>query len=389
MVWGPCGREACLVCEHGSDPVSKCKQRNIVYKTSCKECKAKGLEINYYGESARTSYERGKEHMKDYLDQSEESHMMKHHVTEHPEIQEPVDFSMKVIKAHRTPFTRQIHEAVLIQMNEKNGILNSKSEFNRCQLPRLSIMMGVKEVLENKEKEMTEEEEEDCMKKEKRKNEKDDLFNEVDKRDGMCPPPAKRKKIWSKNLPKKRRRKKNETNGSEAGGVTDNHVSDYPKQKKKRMNENVPEGWKDDNASCDINFKNEAKHIKASNKISPIIQYYNNLDETIKKKKIQNIHAKEQFSEISSVYQGGEIVKISPAKPTEQLGGEKTDYENKAKTKPSKYTSTPTPSPHQTNKRIRKKKLNDLQPPKWRYSKLSEFFKSKQAPEIESEILPL
>ena len=154
------------------------------------------------------------------------------------------------------------------------------------------------------------------------------------------------------------------------------------------MNENVPEGWKDENASCDINFENEAKPIKASNKISPIIQYYNNLDETIKKTKIQNIHAKEQFSEISSVYQGGEIVKISPAKPTEQLGGEKTDYENKANPKPSKYKSTPTPTPHQTNKRIRKKKLNDLQPPKWRYSKLSEFFKSKQAPEIESEILP-
>ena len=138
--------------------------------------------------------------------------MMKHHVTEHPTVRDPIDFSMKVLKTHRTPFERQIHEAVLIQIHEKDGILNSKAEFNRCQLPRLSVMMGVKEVVKDQESEMTQEEEEDSMKKDKRKN---DMI--MDLTEEMCPPPNKKKKVWRKEIPKRRKRKKDEVTEAEEG----------------------------------------------------------------------------------------------------------------------------------------------------------------------------
>ena len=141
--------------------------------------------------------------MKDYLDEKDDSHMMKHHMTEHPNMKDPVDFSMKVLKAHKTAFARQVHEAVLIKMNEHTNILNSRGEFNRCQLPRLSVMMGEKEVFKGKP-EMTQEEEEEIMKKDKRRIE---LYCQ----EGACPPPpCKKKKVWRKELPRGRRRKMTE-----------------------------------------------------------------------------------------------------------------------------------------------------------------------------------
>ena len=208
---GLCDRNGCLVCEQGGEEDSRCKQRNIVYRTSCLECKRRGLERNYYGESARTAFERGAEHVKDYLDEKDDSHMMKHHVTEHPNLKDPTDFSMKVLKAHKTAFARQVHEAVLIKMNECNNILNSRGEFNRCQLPRLSVMMGEKEVIKGKD-EMSQEEEEEIMKKDKRKV-------ETDPQEGACQPPCKKKKVWRKELPKRSKRKKKNTEDEDARAV--------------------------------------------------------------------------------------------------------------------------------------------------------------------------
>ena len=143
-----CGRGGCLVCAQGGEGGGQCSKRNILYKTTCLACKEKGKDVNYYGESARTAYERGKEHHNDYQALSDDSHMAKHHVIEHPDKEGKLKFAMKVLKCYRTAFARQVHEAVVIQLNEKNGIMNSKGEFNRCKLPRLSVMMGRKEILE-------------------------------------------------------------------------------------------------------------------------------------------------------------------------------------------------------------------------------------------------
>ena len=69
--------------------------------------------------------------------------MWKHISTEHPNLAEP-NFSMKILKAHKRPLNRQVHEAVMIMLSESTT-LNSRGEFNRCQLPRLTVMMGGKE----------------------------------------------------------------------------------------------------------------------------------------------------------------------------------------------------------------------------------------------------
>ena len=58
---------------------------------------------------------------------------------------------MSVVKQHKTSFERQIFESVLIYRGG-NNILNSKSEFSRCQVPRLSLMVGEDQKYDNNQK---------------------------------------------------------------------------------------------------------------------------------------------------------------------------------------------------------------------------------------------
>ena len=69
---------------------------------------------------------------------------------------------MKVVRYHKSAFERQINESVSIQNIRKNHhILNTKAEYNRCALPRLSLKIGEKEF-----KEKLRESEEDAKKEE-------------------------------------------------------------------------------------------------------------------------------------------------------------------------------------------------------------------------------
>ena len=53
---------------------------------------------------------------------------------------------MKIRFKARSAFERQVMESVLIQQElHKHNILNSKSEYNRCALPRLTTKIGDKE----------------------------------------------------------------------------------------------------------------------------------------------------------------------------------------------------------------------------------------------------
>ena len=63
---------------------------------------------------------------------------MKHVGLEHPG--EPPDFYFKMVSSHRSALSRQVREAVRIRRRGgENMILNSRSEFNRCHIPRLTI----------------------------------------------------------------------------------------------------------------------------------------------------------------------------------------------------------------------------------------------------------
>ena len=101
----------------------------------------------YIGETARSAYERGLEHKNDLEKLQEDSHLLKHIATKHRgEDLDNIKFGMKILKQTKTALERQVTESVKIQEEqERHYILNSKSEYNRCSLPRLTARLGSKE----------------------------------------------------------------------------------------------------------------------------------------------------------------------------------------------------------------------------------------------------
>ena len=65
--------------------------------------------------------------------------MFRHHQNEHGGGEEP-KFMARVVQYHKSTLSRQLGEAVRIRRRGGQGsILNSKSEFDRCWIPRLTI----------------------------------------------------------------------------------------------------------------------------------------------------------------------------------------------------------------------------------------------------------
>ena len=104
-----CGREMCLLCQTkkytGKHLTQDCFRRSLVYETWCISCQEKELEKieteagndkkrkgeltknmklhKYIGETNRSCFERGREHLNDFGNLSTKSHMLKHAVEVH------------------------------------------------------------------------------------------------------------------------------------------------------------------------------------------------------------------------------------------------------------------------------------------------------------------
>ena len=167
-----CGRLNCLLC-HTKMSTEKnmrqdCHKRNLVYETRCLTCerkelkrieeldienkekdvlKAKIKQYKYIGETSRSSYERSWEHLNDMAQLRNTSHMLKHAIGVHPdEDMSEVQFGMRVLKFTQSSFERQILESVIIQSERTDHVLlNSRTEYNRCSLPRLCTQIGEQE----------------------------------------------------------------------------------------------------------------------------------------------------------------------------------------------------------------------------------------------------
>ena len=147
-----CERQNCLLCftklRTEKKKTQDCHQRNIVYQIRCLNCQEReqerieNLDLSehekrelrnkiklyiYIGESSRSAYERGWEHLNDLTKLSRKSHMLKHILSEHPgQDIKKVKFGMSIIRTCRTSFERQIYESVEIQQaREHHNILNS------------------------------------------------------------------------------------------------------------------------------------------------------------------------------------------------------------------------------------------------------------------------
>ena len=186
-----CQREACLHCEtklwSGKYKTQDCSKRNCIYETWCRTCQEREEERieeacgedeerkmemkkkiklhKYVGETSRSVYERAWEHThsRDQLQTS--SHMLKHIIEMHGEEENPdkIQFGVRVVRYTRRAFERQIMESVFIQEERSHFILNSKSEYNRCSLPRLTSNLGNREWKKRKKEEEEEKEREAAL----------------------------------------------------------------------------------------------------------------------------------------------------------------------------------------------------------------------------------
>ena len=75
---------------------------------------------------------------KDREEGEDDSHQVKHWKLDHPEFEAPPVFKFKMLSSFQDPLTRQLAESVRIE-REGSQILNSRSEYSRCRVPRLML----------------------------------------------------------------------------------------------------------------------------------------------------------------------------------------------------------------------------------------------------------
>ena len=127
---GVYGKNDCFVCETSQS--GRCEAQGVTYQIECQGCGNK-----YIGETSRSAYTRGKEHLKD-LDSATERSILKSHCDErHSWLLQ--NFKMDVRDVFNgDPMLRQITEDVAIRGEGQNAI-NSKNEWNTVRIPRTNI----------------------------------------------------------------------------------------------------------------------------------------------------------------------------------------------------------------------------------------------------------
>ena len=150
-----CSRGECVTCNQTAEERPACTQRNLVYENICTECNPEALkkgelkQVNlevpsvYVGETARSVQERALEHWASFKNKESDSHFYKHWVLHHNSVGEP-KFIMKIVHFHRSALSRQVGEAIRI-FKRGGAVLNSKTEYNRCSITRLSLEQAEKE----------------------------------------------------------------------------------------------------------------------------------------------------------------------------------------------------------------------------------------------------
>ena len=144
-----CGRKDCTTCTQGAEKIPQCTKTSVVYENICQKCnkEARGKkelesvveDSIYIGESSRSIYERSKEHWEDWRSRSSKSHILKHQELAHEGAEDPL-FIMRTVRFFRTALSRQVGEAVrIMRRGGACSILNSKSEYDRCKIPRLVL----------------------------------------------------------------------------------------------------------------------------------------------------------------------------------------------------------------------------------------------------------
>ena len=152
----PCGRESCQPCtKNDPDKIQNCRTRSILYQSACSLCNPPGRKDEksshkvddpfptiregiYYGESSRSLAERAAEHYRDARKFDKGSHMVKHWIEKHPEMNELPPFTITILRSFKDCLTRQVSEAVTMYLS-RDRLLNSKNEYVQNCISRVTV----------------------------------------------------------------------------------------------------------------------------------------------------------------------------------------------------------------------------------------------------------
>ena len=138
---GPdCGRlPKCFSCQSGGK--GDCEGRGGAYAIFCEEPECVDKKVRYDGETGKSCFSRGLDHLQGYRSRSPGNVLWKHACNDHGG-RTDVKFKMTVLKTYGDKnLLRKLNEAVRITNNP--GVkLNSKAEFAQPSLPRLVINSG-------------------------------------------------------------------------------------------------------------------------------------------------------------------------------------------------------------------------------------------------------
>ena len=106
---------------------------------TCRICTNEGREKQtvYIGESARTPFDRGAEHLKLMEREDKESPAVEHTMEMHPG--QETSFSMEVISLPKTTLPRQAMEGHHIRLNEGQNLINRCGEWGQNLPPKMII----------------------------------------------------------------------------------------------------------------------------------------------------------------------------------------------------------------------------------------------------------
>ena len=166
-----CDRTDCLVC---CDPESKggCRQESVTYQIHCdrQPCNTRFNKSDplappapgpdppalYRGETSRTPYLRGSQHIKDYKTKSDVSTLWRHTAAVHSGVvgegNGVRDYAMQVLDVISKPLDRIVHEGVYIgELDELEDLgcaisLNSKKDFLQANTVTLNYTRGAKKL---------------------------------------------------------------------------------------------------------------------------------------------------------------------------------------------------------------------------------------------------
>ena len=117
----------CLSCKD-TLKFTNCRKSNVGYSLICKLCETRGILKSYEGETCRNAFLRGKEHLRSYKTNNQNSIMRKHIAEDHRNEMDVVNFQMKVRGSFKTPLSRIINEGIRIKNIPQYNLLNSKNE---------------------------------------------------------------------------------------------------------------------------------------------------------------------------------------------------------------------------------------------------------------------